>query len=153
MTRLFALALSLCLSLTLQAAPVREASPSPDFELVFAGEPVTMEAGRITFLLRNNTGADAQVLLIPRLERQDGDGGWEEVPFLERAGFCGMADPLPAEGRECTIEPFELWGVLEDGTYRLGYEVTGSDGVQTLVQGEFQFHVDLQICGYPLAED
>lgn len=153
MTRLFALALSLCLSLTLQAAPVREASPSPDFELVFAGEPVTMEAGRITFLLRNNTGADAQVLLIPRLERQDGDGGWEEVPFLERVGFCGMADPLPAEGRECTIEPFELWGVLEDGTYRLGYEVTGSDGVQTLVQGEFQFHVDLQICGYPLAED
>lgn len=153
MTRLFALALSLCLSLTLQAAPVREASPPPDFELVFAGEPVTMEAGRITFLLRNNTGADAQVLLIPRLERQDGDGGWEEVPFLERAGFCGMADPLPAEGRECTIEPFELWGVLEDGTYRLGYEVTGSDGVQTLVQGEFQFHVDLQICGYPLAED
>ena len=136
MTRLFALALSLCLSLTLQAAPVREASPPPDFELVFAGEPVTMEAGRITFL-----------------ERQDGDGGWEEVPFLERAGFCGMADPLPAEGRECTIEPFELWGVLEDGTYRLGYEVTGSDGVQTLVQGEFQFHVDLQICGYPLAED
>lgn len=153
MTRLFTLALSLCLSLTLQAAPVREASPPPDFELVFAGEPVTMEAGRITFLLRNNTGADAQVLLIPRLERQDGDGGWEEVPFLERAGFCGMADPLPAEGRECTIEPFELWGVLEDGTYRLGYEVTGSDGVQTLVQGEFQFHVDLQICGYPLAED
>ena len=153
MTRLSALALSLCLSLTLQAAPVREASPPPDFELVFAGEPVTMEAGRITFLLRNNTGADAQVLLIPRLERQDGDGGWEEVPFLERAGFCGMADPLPAEGRECTIEPFELWGVLEDGTYRLGYEVTGSDGVQTLVQGEFQFHVDLQICGYPLAED
>lgn len=153
MTRLFALALSLCLSLTLQAAPVREASPPPDFELVFAGEPVTMEAGRITFLLRNNTGADAQVLLIPRLERQDGDGGWEEVPFLERAGFCGMADPLPAEGRECTIEPFELWGVLEDGTYRLGYEVTGSDGVQTLVQGEFQFHVDLQIYGYPLAED
>lgn len=153
MTRLFALALSLCLPLTLQAAPVREASPSPDFELVFAGEPVTMEAGRITFLLRNNTGADAQVLLIPRLERQDGDGGWEEVPFLERTGFCGMADPLPAEGRECTIEPFELWGVLEDGTYRLGYEVTGSDGVQTLVQGEFQFHVDLQICGYPLAED
>lgn len=153
MTRLFALALSLFLSLTLQAAPVREASPPPDFELVFAGEPVTMEAGRITFLLRNNTGADAQVLLIPRLERQDGDGGWEEVPFLERAGFCGMADPLPAEGRECTIEPFELWGVLEDGTYRLGYEVTGSDGVQTLVQGEFQFHVDLQICGYPLAED
>ncbi|MCI8877989.1 MAG: hypothetical protein HFF78_03330 [Oscillospiraceae bacterium] len=153
MTRLFALALSLCLSLTLQAAPVREASPPPDFELVFAGEPVTMEAGRITFLLRNNTGADAQVLLIPRLERQDGDGGWEEVPFLERVGFCGMADPLPAEGRECTIEPFELWGVLEDGTYRLGYEVTGSDGVQTLVQGEFQFHVDLQICGYPLAED
>ena len=153
MTRLFALALSLCLSLTLQAAPVREASPPPDFELVFAGEPVTMEAGRITFLLRNNTGADAQVLLIPRLERQDGDGGWEDVPFLERAGFCGMADPLPAEGRECTIEPFELWGVLEDGTYRLGYEVTGSDGVQTLVQGEFQFHVDLQICGYPLAED
>lgn len=153
MTRLFALALSLCLSLTLQAAPIREASPPPDFELVFAGEPVTMEAGRITFLLRNNTGADAQVLLIPRLERQDGDGGWEEVPFLERAGFCGMADPLPAEGRECTIEPFELWGVLEDGTYRLGYEVTGSDGVQTLVQGEFQFHVDLQICGYPLAED
>ena len=153
MTRLFALALSLCLSLTLQAAPVREASPPPDFELVFAGEPVTMEAGRITFLLRNNTGADAQVLLIPRLERQDGDGGWEEVPCLERAGFCGMADPLPAEGRECTIEPFELWGVLEDGTYRLGYEVTGSDGVQTLVQGEFQFHVDLQICGYPLAED
>lgn len=153
MTRLFALALSLCLSLTLQAAPVREASPPPDFELVFAGEPVTIEAGRITFLLRNNTGADAQVLLIPRLERQDGDGGWEEVPFLERAGFCGMADPLPAEGRECTIEPFELWGVLEDGTYRLGYEVTGSDGVQTLVQGEFQFHVDLQICGYPLAED
>ena len=146
MTRLFALALSLCLSLTLQAAPVREASPPPDFELVFAGEPVTMEAGRITFLLRNNTGADAQVLLIPRLER-------EEVPFLERVGFCGMADPLPAEGRECTIEPFELWGVLEDGTYRLGYEVTGSDGVQTLVQGEFQFHVDLQICGYPLAED
>ena len=153
MTRLFALALSLCLSLTLQATPVREASPPPDFELVFAGEPVTMEAGRITFLLRNNTGADAQVLLIPRLERQDGDGGWEEVPFLERTGFCGMADPLPAEGRECTIEPFELWGVLEDGTYRLGYEVTGSDGVQTLVQGEFQFHVDLQICGYPLAED
>ena len=153
MTRLFALALSLCLSLTLQAAPVREASPPPDFELVFAGEPVTMEAGRITFLLRNNTGADAQVLLIPRLGRQDGDGGWEEVPFLERAGFCGMADPLSAEGRECTIEPFELWGVLEDGTYRLGYEVTGSDGVQTLVQGEFQFHVDLQICGYPLAED
>lgn len=153
MTRLFALALSLFLSLTLQAAPVREASPPPDFELVFAGEPVTMEAGRITFLLRNNTGADAQVLLIPRLERQDGDGGWEEVPFLERVGFCGMADPLPAEGRECTIEPFELWGVLEDGTYRLGYEVTGSDGVQTLVQGEFQFHVDLQICGYPLAED
>ena len=94
MTRLFALALSLCLSLTLQAAPVREASPPPDFELVFAGEPVTMEAGRITFLLRNNTGADAQVLLIPRLERQDGDGGWEEVPFLERAGFCGMESPI-----------------------------------------------------------
>lgn len=153
MTKLLSLAVAICLTLAAQAGLTPAAAQPPDYELVFSGDPVTPEAGRLSFTIRNNTGADAQILLIPRLERQDGDGGWEEVPFLERAGFCGMADPLPAEGRECTIEPFELWGVLEDGTYRLGYEVTGSDGVQTLVQGEFQFHVDLQICGYPLAED
>ena len=151
MTKFLSLALSLCLALTFQALPARENAPPAGFTLVFSGDPVTMEAGRISFLIRNSTGRDAQILLIPRLERPDGDGGWEEVPFLERVGFCGTADPLPAGDRECSIEPFELWGALEDGVYRLSYEITTGDGTRTTAQGEFSLHLDLQICSYPLA--
>lgn len=155
MTKLLSLAMALCLSLTLQTAPIPEvpAAPPPDFEIVFHESPVALEAGKISFTLRNNTGEDAQVLLIPRLERQDTDGAWTDVPFLDRVGFCGMADPMPAGDRSCIIEPLELWGAIEDGHYRLHYDVAAADGTKTVAQGEFDWQLSLQICGYPLAED
>lgn len=151
MTKLLSLALALCLSLAAQANPLPAVQP-PGYELVFSGDPVSLEAGRLSFIIRNNTGADAQVLLIPRLERQTPEGAWEEVPFLARVGFCGVADPLPAGDRACSIEPLELWGILEDGVYRLGYEVTAAGGTKTSAQGEFVLEAALQICGYPLAD-
>lgn len=152
MTKLLSLALALCITVTLQAAPDLEAidTPKPDFEIIFSDAPV--EGGRLTFIIRNSTGADAQVLLIPHLERQKADGSWEEVPFLERVGFCGMADPLPAGDRVCVIEPFELWGVLESGVYRLSYEIMDTAGTKTTATGEFTWETQLQICGLPPAE-
>ena len=145
MTKVLSLALALGLAFAAQAGP------PPDYELLFAGDPVSPEAGWISCTIRNNTGEDAQVLLIPRLEQQTGDGGWEEVPFLEQVGFCGTPDPLPAGDRVWSMDPFEIWGALEDGVYRLSCEITAGDGTKTTAQRDFSFHADLQICGYPLA--
>lgn len=155
MAKLLSLALALCLSLSAQIgpAPSTAAAQPRDYALLFSGDTVSPEAGRIPFIIRNSTGQDAQVLLIPHLERRDEDGGWEEVPFLERVGFCGTPDPLPAGDMDWSVEPFELWGALEDGVYRLSYEVTAADGTKAAAQGEFFFHAELQICGYPLAEN
>lgn len=128
-----------------------DARPEPDFALIVPGEPIPA-AETLAVRCVNNTGADANILFIPHLERLDKNGEWREVPYKDNVGFCGMADPLPAEGRDWSENTAYLWGMLEEGQYRLHYEVRGVSGEETAVYGEFTVCAP-EICVYPPAED
>lgn len=129
-----------------------EAQPEPDFALVVLGQPVSAAADTIALHFINNTGADTDVLLIPHLERQDENDEWQEVPLKDGVGFCGMADPLPAEGRDWSEDVLYLWGMLDEGRYRLHYEIRRGAETESLVYGEFTVSAP-EICTLPLAED
>ena len=99
----------------------------------------------------NNTGKEALVLLIPHLERRNEAGGWEEVPYKEDVGFCGTPDPLPPEGKDWSEDLLYLWGSLEDGEYRLSYEVGDTFETEEWVYGEFTLYTPEDNQGLPLA--
>ena len=129
-----------------------DARPEPDFALIVPGEPISAAAETIPARIVNNTGETANILFIPHLERLNENGEWQEVPYKDGVGFCGMADPLPAEGRDWSENPAHLWGMLEEGMYRLSYEVGRDFETETFVYGEFTVCAP-EICAYPLAED
>ena len=129
-----------------------DAQPEPDFALVVPGQPVSAAAETVTVHCINNTGENANILFIPHLERQDESGGWQEVPYKDNVGFCGMADPLPAEGRDWSENAAYLWGMLEESRYRIHYKVGRGFETETFAYGEFTVCAP-EICAYPLAED
>lgn len=128
-----------------------DARPEPDFALIVPGQPVSAAAETIAVRFINNTGADADVLSIPHLERRDENGKWKEVPWKDGVGFCGTPDPLPAEGRDWSENAAYLWGMLEEGRYRLHYEVNRESGADAAAYGEFTVRT-AEICAYPTAE-
>lgn len=130
-----------------------DTQPEPDFAL-YIPQPVSSMAEAMAVHFINNTGADAAVLLIPHLERQDENGEWQEVPWKDNVGFCGTFDPLPVEGRGWLEDVSRLWGRLEEGQYRLHYKVgreSDSEDRAEAVYGEFTVCAP-EICGYPTAE-
>lgn len=128
-----------------------DARPEPDFALVVPGQPVSAAAETIAVHFINNTGADANVLLIPHLERQDEYGNWQEVPWKDGVGFCSMPDPLPAGGRDWSEDAAYLWGMLEEGQYRLHYEIRRGAETEAVVCGTFTVCAP-EMCAYPTAE-
>ena len=106
---------------------------------------------RLPVHLINNTGKDALVLLIPHLERRNEAGGWEEVPYKEDVGFCGTPDPLPPEGKDWSEDLLYLWGTLEDGDYRLSYEVGDTFDTEDMAYGEFTLYTPEDNQGLPLS--
>lgn len=127
------------------------ARPEPDFALVVPGEPISAAAETIPARIVNNTGENANILFIPHLERLNENGEWQEVSYKDGVGFCGMADPLPAEGRDWSENAAHLWGMLEEGRYRLSYEVGRDFETETFAYGEFTVCAP-EMCAYPLAE-
>lgn len=133
-----------------------DAQPEPDYALYISGQPIPAVEGcavtdRIPGYFINTTGEDGSVLLIPHLEKLDGDGAWAEVPFREQIGFCGTPDPLPPEGKEWYWEISALWGSLEDGQYRVGVQVQPDSGAEEMVYGEFTLYTPENSAGLPLA--
>lgn len=130
-----------------ETAPETDQSPEstctaerPDFQLTI-DQP---EAGaeRLTFSIVNNSGADAQILLIPTLERETAEGSWETVPFIDQIGFCGTPNSLPAGEKDWAEELSYLWGDLPAGEYRLSYTVTDSGGREHTALGTFSLPVE-----------
>ena len=112
------------------------AQPEPDFSVFVSGSPL-YRTKTIPVHIINTTGKENSILWIPHLERQNASGEWEEVPFVDGIGFCGTSDPLPAEGADLS-EPIQtLWGSLESGCYRIGYDITGGETVIRTAGGEF----------------
>ncbi len=110
---------------------------SAGYSLAVSEDPVAPDAEYLPFRLCNDTGADANILLIPTLERQLADGQWETVSFVQQVGFCGVADPLPPGETDWSESLNALWGQLEPGRYRLSYTVTDASGREHLASGEF----------------
>lgn len=132
-----------------------EAQPEPDYALYISKEPIPTVDGclvtdRLPVYLINNTGRDGQVLLIPHLERWNGTGEWEEVPYRENVGFCGTPDPLPIGGKAWSEDMLYLWGTLEDGRYRLSYEAGETFETEDRAYGEFTLCTP-EAGGLPLA--
>ena len=135
---------------------VADAQPEPDYALYIAHEPIPTVEGclvtdRIPAYFINTTGEDAAVLLIPRLEKQDENGAWNEVPWKEGVGFCGTPDPLPTEGKSWSWEISMLWGSLEDGRYRVGVRCQPYLDTEETVYGEFTLYTPENGAGLPLA--
>lgn len=133
-----------------------EAQPEPDYALYISKEPIPTVDGclvtsRLPVYLINNTGKDGQVLLIPHLERWNELDKWEEVPYQENIGFCGMPDPLPAGNKAWSEDTVLLWGTLEDGRYRLSYEVGDTFDTEDRAYGEFTLNTPEDSHGLPLA--
>lgn len=134
-----------------------EAQPEPDYAMYISRKPVPTVDGclvtdRLPVYLINNTGKDGQVLHIPHLERRNETGGWEEIPYQDNVGFCGTPDPLPAGGAEWSEDMLYLWGALEDGRYRLSYEVGDTFDTEERAYGEFTLYTPEENHGLPLAE-
>lgn len=132
-----------------------EAQPEPDYALYISKEPIPTVDGclvtdRLPVYLINNTGREGQVLLIPHLERRNAAGGWAEVPYQENVGFCGTPDPLPIGGKAWSEDMLYLWGTLEDGRYRLSYEVGDTFDTEDQAYGEFTLYTP-EAGGLPLA--
>lgn len=141
-----------------QPEPVKEPEPEPepDYALCISDQPIPTVDGclvtdRLPVHLINNTGKDALVLLIPHLERRNEAGGWEEVPYKEDVGFCGTPDPLPPEGKDGSEDLLYLWGTLEDGDYRLSYEVGDTFDTEDMAYGEFTLYTPEDNQGLPLS--
>lgn len=143
-----------------ETAPVAqiipETTPAPDYDLYIADQPIPTAVGcvvtdQITAHFINNTGKDAQVLLIPYLEKLDENGEWADVPFRDGVGFCGTPDPLPTEGKEWSWEISMLWGTLEAGQYRLRCKVGPDFHTDGMVSGEFTLFTPENNAGLPLA--
>ena len=136
--------------------PEPEPEPEPDYALCISDQPIPTVDGclatdRLPVRFINNTGKEALVLLIPHLERRNEAGGWEEVPYKEDVGFCGTPDPLPPEGKDWSEDLLYLWGSLEDGEYRLSYEVGDTFETEEWVYGEFTLYTPEDNQGLPLA--
>lgn len=129
------------------------APPELDYALYIPGQPVSSVAEELPVIFINTTGQDGQVVDIPHLERRNEAGEWVEVPYRENVGFCGTPSLLPAEGRAWSEDAVMLWGVLEEGQYRLGYQAGRDFETDGWAYGEFDVCLDLAICGYPLAEE
>lgn len=134
-----------------------EAQPEPGYALYISRKPVLTVDGclvtdRLPVYLINNTGEDGQVLHIPHLERRNEAGGWEEIPYHDNVGFCGTPDLLPAGGAEWSEDMLYLWGALEDGRYRLSYEVGDTFDTEERAYGEFTLYTPEENHGLPLAE-
>lgn len=106
-------------------------------------------AERLEFSFVNDSGGDAEVLLIPTLEKLTVEGQWEAVPFCDQIGFCGTPDPLPQGRRDWSEDLTYLWGGLADGDYRLSFTVADSGGSEYIASGQFTF--DDGLCSLPLA--
>lgn len=128
-----------------------DAQPEPDYALYIPGQPVSGAAEGIPVRIINTTGKDANVLFIPHLERKNEDGSWTEVPYKGRIGFCGTPDPLPAEGRDWGEDVTVLWGMLEEGQYRLHYNAGRESELEQTAYGEFTVCAPV-MCAYPTAE-
>lgn len=113
-----------------------DAQPEPDYAVFVPGRPLE-EPEEIPAYVVNTTGQTTSILLIPHLDRQNGAGQWEEVPYAEGVGFCGTSDPLRPEGMELGEPVAELWGELAAGRYRLSFDITGTDPVTHTAGGEF----------------
>lgn len=139
-----------------QPLPVEE--PEPDYALYISDQPIPAVDGclvtdRLPVYFINNTGEDGYVLDIPHLERLSDAGEWEAVPYKEGVGFCGTPSTLPAEGREWSEQFSMLWGTLEDGRYRLSYEVGAAFETEDTAYGEFTLYTPEGSHGLPLAEN
>ena len=138
-------------------APIITALPDPSVLMAECEEPFSLSfpstpsPDEIPVFIHNDSGLDAQVLLIPVLERETGNGSWESVPFRGKIGFCGTPDPLPCEGKEWNLDTILLYGQLTAGTYRLSYTVTDADGAKHTASGTFQ--VGSSVCGYPTSKN
>lgn len=129
-----------------------EAPQEPDYALYIPGQPVSGVTERLPVVFINSAGQEGMVVDIPHLERKNDGGEWEEVPFREKVGFCGTPSSLPAEGRMWPEDVLMLWGVLEEGRYRLGYQVGSTFDTDGWAYGEFDVcSPDAMICGYPAA--
>lgn len=133
-----------------------DACPEPDYALYVSSQPIPTVEGcavtdRIPGYFINTTGEDAEVLLIPHLEKADENGTWTEVPWKDGVGFCGTPDPLPPEGKAWSWEISMLWGSLEDGCYRVGARCQPYQDTEETVYGEFVLYTPEKNAGLPLA--
>lgn len=133
-----------------------DAQPEPDYALYIDSQPIPTVVGcgvtdRIPAYFINTTGEDAEILLIPHLEKLDAGGEWVEVPWKEGVGFCGTPDPLPKWGKDWSWEISMLWGSLEDGRYRIGVKCQPYQDTEETVYGEFTLYTPENNGGLPLA--
>jgi hypothetical protein len=88
---------------------------------------------KIPYVIYNGSGKEAQVLLIPRLEKQNSE--WETVEC--KGGFCGVADPLgPTVSGEILLK--EWYPTATAGTYRLSFAVYDGKGKEVRVSDTFE---------------
>ena len=135
-----------------------DAQPEPDYALYISSQPIPTVEGclvtdRLPVYFINNTGVGGNMLDIPHLERRNDAGEWEAVPWKEGIGFCGTPDPLPAEGRSWSEDLSMLWEPLEDGRYRLSYEVGPTFDTEEMAYGEFTLYTPEGNHGLPPAEN
>lgn len=128
------LSLGACSAKTNEQAGEPEKSSFP-IEITFDKDTYTSDDEKAVLTVSNSTGTDIQILLAPRLYRENGDG-WEAVDC--NAGFCGVMDPL-GESIETEL-PFEWFGKLTPGHYKAEYTISDTEiNGETIIQisGEF----------------
>lgn len=130
------------------------AAPEPDYCLHIPGQPVSALTENLTVYFINTTGKDAMVVDIPHLERRNAEGTWEEVPYKNGAGFCGTPSVHPTGGQGWSENVLLLWGMLEEGQYRLHYQAGADFDTDGAAYGVFDVSAaEFIACGYPFAEE
>lgn len=106
-------------------------------ELLLPDERYSMYSNVIPYTIVNNTGKNAEVLLIPILEMET-DNGWEKLA-PEGVGFCGTPDTVDTQ-REGEL-PLEWYASsLTVGRYRLSFEVVESNPKIETVSAVFELN-------------
>ncbi len=112
---------------TVPESETGHAEPGGAFTLTTEWAEYDPSVKQVWFLLRNNSGAEAETGADYRLETLGENGAWYQVPFAENTGWDDILYILPA-GKErafsCLLSMFDH-DFSGGGTYRIVKEIAG----------------------------
>lgn len=97
-------------------------------------ESYEVGTAEIPYIIRNESGQPADIVMAPMLERKNGED-WEAVDCT--GGFCGTPDPIE-ESHEGILELTDWYPDAGAGVYRLSFSGKDGNGTKLVLSDTFE---------------